>query len=102
MGAMHAQEFAAAVSDDTTTIDQALIYHLQHNHYPPVPVSMVEACKAAIEACQDEDYDQQIELPEGCSFRGRPAAPACEIVNAHHLDAFLYSEEEEDDDDDDT
>ncbi len=63
--------------------------HLTSNHYPPVPVSMVEPCIDAIDAYYDEDYGRVINLPEGISWRGQTSAPAHAIVDAHHLDAWL-------------
>lgn len=62
---------------------------LTANHYPPVPVSMVEPCIEAINACNDEDYDKLIKLPEGVSYRGEEYAPANAIVEGHHLEQWL-------------
>ena len=39
------------------TLEQAIGYHLQGNHYPPVPLSMVQPCIEAIDAYYDEDYE---------------------------------------------
>lgn len=74
---------------DNISIDAGLAYHLQANHYPPVPVSMVDACIETIEAYQDEDYQRLIELPTGVFWRGETSAPASAIAEAHHLDAWL-------------
>jgi hypothetical protein len=41
-------------------LDQAILIHLQGNHYPPVPASMVQPCIDAIDAYYDEDYDKMI------------------------------------------
>jgi hypothetical protein len=84
MGYMTSLDLAENVS-----IDAGLAYHLQANHYPPVPVSMVDACIASIEAYQEEDYHREIDLPEGVSWRGQTSCPASAIVEAHHLDAWL-------------
>lgn len=83
---------ALSLAEDVS-IDAGLAYHLQANHYPPVPVSMVDACVQAIEAYFDEDYQREIELPEGVSWRGNTSCPASAIVDAHHLDAWLPQEE---------
>jgi hypothetical protein len=74
-------------------LERGLEYHLAYNHYPPVPLEMVDPCKAAIEAYHDEDYDRQIDLPSPITWRGKSTAPASAIVEAHHLDAFLGGEE---------
>jgi hypothetical protein len=71
------------------SLETGLAYHLQANHYPPVPVAMVQPCIDAIDAYHDEDYGRLIELPAGISWRGETSAPAHAIVDAHHLDAWL-------------
>ena len=74
-------------------IEVAIGYHLQGNHYPPVPLSMVEPCIEAIDAFYDEDYNREIALPEGISWRGQVTAPASAIIEQHHLDAWLPEED---------
>ena len=74
-------------------LEIAIGYHLQGNHYPPVPLSMVEPCIEAIDAFYDEDYNREIALPEGISWRGQVTAPASAIVDAHHLNAWLPEED---------
>ena len=74
-------------------IEIAIGYHLQGNHYPPVPLSMVEPCIEAIDAFYDEDYNREIALPEGISWRGQLTAPASAIVEQHHLEAWLPEED---------
>ena len=63
--------------------------HLTSNHYPAVPVSMVEPCIDAIDAYYDEDYQRLITLPAPITWRGQDSAPASAIIEAHHLDAWL-------------
>jgi hypothetical protein len=70
-------------------LETAIGYHLRGNHYPPVPLSMVEPCIDAIDAYWNEDYNKMIEMPEGVSYRGSKYAPASAIVEQHHLDAWL-------------
>lgn len=94
MGTLKALEMAELVADGTATLEIALSYHLQNNHYPPVPVSMIPACIAAIAAFKQGDYNRAIALPDGVSYRGQDEAPASAIVEAHHLDAFIEQEEE--------
>ena len=74
-------------------LEIAIGYHLQGNHYPPVPLSMVEPCIEAIDAFYVEDYNREIALPEGISWRGQVTAPASAIVDAHHLNAWLPEED---------
>ena len=70
-------------------LEQGIAYHLQGNHYPPVPLSMVQPCIDAIDAYYDESYDKLIEMPEGVSYKGNTHAPAWAIIEQHHLDAWL-------------
>jgi hypothetical protein len=84
MGHTTAQELASILN-----LEGSIEMHLTANHYPPVPRSMVQPCIDAIDAYHDEDYQREIVLPEGVSWRGNPTAPASAIVDAHHLDAWL-------------
>ncbi|NCU79685.1 MAG: hypothetical protein EBV55_04105 [Burkholderiaceae bacterium] len=82
--------YTTAVSlSEELDLEVALGYHLQGNHYPPVPLSMVEPCIEAIDAYWEEDFDRAIEMPEGVSYKGQTHAPAWAIVEQHHLDAWL-------------
>lgn len=87
MGSNMAYELAEGLLD--LDLNTQLEIHLQSNHYPPVPVSMVEPCIEAIDAYYDEDYDRLITLPAPISWRGQDSAPASAIVDAHHLEAWL-------------
>jgi hypothetical protein len=92
MGSNFASDLAGI---DALTLDQAVAIHLQSNHYPPVPLSMVEPCVKAIFAVNDWRADESIDLPEGVLYRGMTSAPAWAIVENHHLDAWTQIWEEE-------
>jgi hypothetical protein len=82
--------YTTAVSlSEELDLEVALGYHLQGNHYPPVPLSMVEPCIEAIDAYWEEDFDRAIEMPEGVFYKNQTHAPAWAIVEQHHLDAWL-------------
>ena len=83
MGSTQAIEYA------NMDLDQGLAIHLTSNHYPPVPVSMIDACKAAINAYWEEDYERLIDLPSPIKWKDKDQAPARAIVDAHHLDAWV-------------
>jgi hypothetical protein len=70
-------------------LERSIGYHLQGNHYPPVPLSMVQPCIDAIDAYYEDDFDKEIEMPEGVFYKGRTTAPAWAIIEQHHLDAWL-------------
>ena len=85
MGRNTAQDLVENVID----IRQSIAIQLRSNHYPPVPLSMVEPCVEAIYACVDEDYDKKITLPEGVTWKDKTTAPAWAIVESHHLEPWL-------------
>jgi hypothetical protein len=86
---------AQDLSQATISIQQQMAIHLTSNHYPPVPMSMVQPCIDAIYACDEQEYDKLIELPNGVMWRGLNSAPAHAIVEGHHLQSWLYSEGDE-------
>jgi hypothetical protein len=65
MGSNLAQELASDSLFDEIKLDNAIAIHLRGNHYPPVPLTMVQPCIEAIDAYWDEDLDHMIDLPEG-------------------------------------
>lgn len=91
MGNLQAREMAELGADN---LEQSLTWHLQSNHFPPVPKSMVPICIAALEAYGEEDYDRLIPLPEGVGYKGLTVAPANAIVEQHHLEAWLAEDED--------
>jgi hypothetical protein len=87
MGRLHAEEMK-----DMLSLDEALAWHLQSNHYPRVPLSMVPVCKEAIEHANVGDWNTRLQLPPGISFYGETTAPVLKIVEQHHLETFLEVE----------
>jgi len=83
---------ALSIAEDLS-LEAGLAYHLQGNHYPPVPLSMVQPCIEAIDAYWDEDFNKEIEMPEGVFYKGSTTAPAWAIIEQHHLDAWLQHED---------
>jgi len=84
---------ALGIQDSVLDLETQLAYHLQGNHYPPVPNSMVKPCIDAIDAYYDEDYERFIAMPEGVFYKGMSHAPARAIVEQHHLEFWLPQEE---------
>jgi hypothetical protein len=95
MGLQNALGFAEADVD----IETALGWHLQCNHYPPVPAIMVEPCKAAIDAYWEDDCNREIAMPEGVSYKGKTEAPAWAIIEQHHLGAWTTDHDYDAEDD---
>jgi hypothetical protein len=101
MGSLQAAEMAELLS-----IRDAITWQLRGNHYPPVPLSMVDPCIDAIEAYNNGDYDELIPLPfdgerDGKPFqitwRGQDSAPAWALIEGHHLQAWIELDEEYED-----
>jgi hypothetical protein len=94
--------FATELADGTLgaiSLEDQIAMHLTSNHYPPVPRSMVKPCIEAIDAYWEDDLAREIDLPEGITWRGNTTAPASNLIEAHHLDAWIteyddYEEEE--------
>ena len=76
-------------------IDTVLSWHLTRNHYPPVPSSMIEPCKKAIELANDGEWDGMVELPEGVTYRGDTHAPVRAMIEQHHLGDFLSGSDDD-------
>jgi hypothetical protein len=89
VGRMTAMGFAESVEEGQLSLEAALGYHLQHNHYPPVPTSMIPVCVQAIELAAEDNYDALVTLPEGVTWRGDEEAPVWAIVEGHHLEDFI-------------
>jgi hypothetical protein len=89
---------AIGLADSVLDLETQLAYHLQGNHYPPVPLSMVQPCIDAIDAYYDEDYERFIAMPEGVFYKGMSHAPARAIVEQHHLEWFIQPVEDSNED----
>ena len=89
MGSLQAQEMAEMLE-----IESAISWHLQANHYPPVPQSMVPACLEAIENAIAGDWLKTVELPAGTTYRGSRFAPTDAIIDQHHLETWVELDEE--------
>ncbi len=95
MGRLGAESMREVADDMGVSLRQQLSWHLGSNHYPPVPASMIEPCIQAIEAVREHDFEREIALPQGVSWRGRATAPAHAMVAGHHLEAWCDDEEYE-------
>ena len=97
MGSNLSNEMADGTLEDlgiSLTLEDQITIQLRSNHYPPVPYSMVQPCINAINACNEDDSNRQIELPEGVTWRNQTTAPAYAIVEGHHLEAWVSYEDD--------
>lgn len=88
MGTVNAMGMAEAVNDGLASQRQALTWHLQANHYPPINVVFVPVAERAIELANDGDWDATIEMPNGITLS------VGEIIDQLHLAAFVTYEDE--------
>ena len=89
MGSVQAAEMAELME-----IESAIAWHLQSNHFPPIPTSMVAPCIEAIENANAGEWNKLVSLPEGVGYKGLPAAPTHAIIEQHHLDTWVELDEE--------
>jgi hypothetical protein len=89
MGSLQAVEMAEMLS-----MEDAIAWHLQANHYPPVPSSMVEPCIEAIQNALEGNWFKPVELPNPISYKGSRYAPSSAIIEQHHLSPWLELDEE--------
>ena len=95
MGRQLASDLAENGEEYGLSLAQSPTIHLRHNHYPPVPMSMVAVCISAIETYNDNgNGDEVLALPEGVLWRGKTSAPAWAIIESHHLDEWCVSDDE--------
>jgi len=85
--------FAEDLSTMNMPMADSIAIHLQSNHYPPVPLSMVEPCVEAIDLVNSGDGKELVELPSPITWKGQSSAPAYAIVEAHHLDSWIEENE---------
>lgn len=81
--------YAEGIAETDLPIEDQITWHLKGNFFPPVPVSMVPVCVAAIEATNEGDWGKMLALPDGVGYKGLTAAPAYAIVEAHRLDTWI-------------
>jgi hypothetical protein len=91
MGNAFASELAT--EDFGLTLEQAIGIHLTSNHYPPVPLSMVEPCLNAIDLANEGDWEAPVKLPEGVYYRDKESAPVWAIVDQHHLHNWIEEQD---------
>ena len=91
---------ALGIQDSVLDLETQILYHLQGNHYPPVPKEMVGPCIEAIDAYYAEDHSRMIDMPKVGDFqilyKNSTQAPAWAIVEQHHLEFWIDLEDQGD------
>ena len=78
MGSLQAGEMRAMLPEE-----QALEWHLQYNHYPPINLVFLPIALKALELAREDKWGEVIEMPNGKSLT------VSEIIEGLHLDTFL-------------
>jgi len=91
MGSNFANDLASG--EFVTSLEQQISIHFSSNCYPPIPQFMVSVAIEAINACNDEQYDLEIELPAGVSFRNSTTVTAINAVDNLRLESWFISNE---------
>lgn len=78
MGRLQAEEMRELLERD-----QALLWHLQRSHYPPVHPVFLDCVKEALENADCGNWDTVVGLPNGRELTTR------DIVDQLHLHEFL-------------
>lgn len=90
MGYLHATELA---NETSLSLEAQLHIHFSSNCYPPIPQYMIPIAVEAIKACKEEQYDLEIELPQGVTFRNSTTVTAINAVDNLRLEAWTSGEE---------
>lgn len=87
MGSMQASEMAGQVTQGALSLCAAMDWHLQFNHYPPVPAAWSPVCIAVVERFNggDTDLTYMVDNP----VRDSETVEASKVVTVLHLDSFL-------------
>jgi hypothetical protein len=78
-------------------LEAALIRHFRLDFYPPLPSVLIVVAKAAIEEAhrrEGANLERELELPEGCMFRGRQRITVAEAVSSMNLECFVANPSE--------
>ena len=89
MGHGNAQGMKAQVDEGNVDLDNALLWHLTSNHYPPVPAEMIPVAKKAIEHANLGEWEEMVEFPSGWEVNGLSEMSVEKIVEIMHLDAYI-------------
>lgn len=91
MGARLALDLASG--EFNISREDAIAVHLTSNLYPPMPISLVQACIEAIDAVNASEPDTWVRLPDGIGFRGYASVEAFELIQALRLEAWVENDD---------
>jgi hypothetical protein len=85
---------AMEIVESGLSLRDQLAWHLQGNHYPPVPLEMIDPCIDSIELASVGDWEAEVLLPKGVSYKGNTHAPVWALIEQHHLNEWVSEEGE--------
>lgn len=68
---------------DRLKLEQAISFHLEYNHFPPVNPTFAKSAKEAIQNARLDNYDKEVQLPNGRNLE------TSTIIDALHLHSFV-------------
>ena len=89
MGAMQAQGYAEAVAEGAVSLTSAINAHRISNLFPVPPAHMTAVMIEAVEAARAEEYEKDIQLPDGVLYKGQTWVYPHEVIEEFRLGAFL-------------
>ncbi len=96
MGSTHAAGFAEMVVEGAIAMRTAVANHLRTNHVPPVHFDFVKPAMAAIMAGAQEEWDEQIELPNGIVMSASEVVDGLNLIPFVEAQAIILADEDDD------
>lgn len=93
MGHLQASEMANMIEGGAISLREALGWHLQYNHYPPLPKSLIGVAERAIDKANQGEWDAKLVLPKGCTVNGRRTMTVGQVAEWLHLGDFISERE---------
>ena len=82
---------SVSMAEMNINLEQAITWHLRHNHYPPVPSEMVPVAVEAVRLCRDNKFNETIVIffeHQDYELFGW-SVPAYAIVHIFHLEPWV-------------
>ncbi len=68
---------------DRLKLEQAISFHLEYNHFPPINPTFAKPAKEAIENAVLDNYDKEVQLPNGKKLS------TSKVIDSLHLSSFV-------------
>jgi len=64
-------------------LEQAISFHLEYNHFPPISPTFAKSAKEAIENAISDNYNKKVQLPNGKKLS------TAKVIDSLHLSSFV-------------